>query len=423
MKILKRCCQLLLPVLLLSVATAAAEPVVLSLDESIKMALQNSHDIKYYQSAREKSYWALRQAENNKKVSINYVHIGERYNTKPADTYTTVFDNQLAATLPLYSGGNLEQLAEQAKFDMQVADLDIVAAKQQLKNTVVNDYLTVLEYRNELQINQDTVKNYHDHLDLVQAKYEAGLVAKTDILSSQVDLAKAQDNLIKAQNNYNNALAALNNDIGLPHDTQVSLKDDFGYEPYKMTLEDCLQYALAHRPEIAQYDAKMKNAAAGVKVAESGKLPTLDLTAQEDWNDNHLPGIDNNNWLIKLTASYNVFDSGVTDAKIRQARHNTEMVANSAAKEQDTILLDVRQYYLSMKEAEKRIETNKVPVKQAEESLMIQKVRYEVGVGTNLDLLDAVLALDSAKKDYNQALYDYNTNKAKLEKSIGLAVE
>ncbi|MPN30879.1 hypothetical protein SDC9_178350 [bioreactor metagenome] len=53
---------------------------------------------------------------------------------------------------------------------------------------------------------------------------------------------------------------------------------------------------------------------------------------------------------------------------------------------------------------------------------MIEKVKYEVGTGTNLDLLDAVLSLDSAKKDYNQALYDYNTNKAKLEEAMGLPV-
>lgn len=421
MRVLKRCCELLLPLMLLVAAPVAAEPVPLSLDESIRMALHNSHDIKYYNSAREKSYWALLQAENSKKVSVSYVHTGQRY--KPSDTYTNNFDNQLAATLPLYSGGNLEQQVEQAKFDVQVADLDILAAKQKLKNTVVTNYLAVLEYRNELQINKDSVKNYRDHLDLVQAKYEVGLVAKTDILSSQVDLAKAQNNLIKAQNNYNNAIAALNNAIGLPHDTQISLKDDFQYEVYQMILEDCLNYALVHRPEIAQYDAKIKSAAAGEKIAESGKWPTIDATAQEDWNDNHLPGINNNNWLIKLTASFNVFDSGVTDAKIHQAQQNTNMVANNAAKERDTILLEVRQYYLSMKEAEKRIETNKVSVNQAEENLMIQKVRYEVGVGTNLDLLDAVLSLDSAKKDYNQALYDYNTNKAQLEKAIGQGVD
>ncbi|AIF49851.1 outer membrane efflux protein [Pelosinus sp. UFO1] len=62
-------------------------------------------------------------------------------------------------------------------------------------------------------------------------------------------------------------------------------------------------------------------------------------------------------------------------------------------------------------------------VEQAEESLMIQKASYEVGIGTNLDLRDAVVALDTAKKNYIQALYSYNTNKVKLEQVMGLPVK
>jgi outer membrane protein TolC len=99
------------------------------------------------------------------------------------------------------------------------------------------------------------------------------------------------------------------------------------------------------------------------------------------------------------------------------------MVLDKAGQQRDTILLNVREYYLSMHEAEKRIDSNKVSVDYAEESLMIQKARYEVGIGTNLDLRDAVLSLDSAKKDYIQALYDYNTNKVKLEQAMGLPVQ
>lgn len=83
----------------------------------------------------------------------------------------------------------------------------------------------------------------------------------------------------------------------------------------------------------------------------------------------------------------------------------------------------MRQYYLSMNEAAKRIETSKVSVDQAEENLTIERAKYEVGVGTNLDLLDAILSLDSAKKDYFQAFYDYHTNKAELEKEMGLPVK
>lgn len=423
-------CFSFLSALVISVALsqpAFAAPLELSMDESIAMAMKNNYDISYVKSAREKYFWALKETEKNKGVSLKYTHTDERYNSPPSlysptYTYTNTFDNRFALSVPIYSGGKLEGQIEEAKLDLKVADLDIEATKQQLRQTVISDYLTVLQYRNEVKIDQDTATNYEEHLNMVQQKFDLGMVAKTDILSSQVNLAKAQDTLMKAQNNYNNAVATLNNAIGLPHDSELKLKDELNYQKYPQTLEACLQYAQANRPEMAQYQAKLESAGYGVKVAQSGHLPTVDFSAEQDWNDTHLAGTENSNWLIKLSTSLNVFDAGLTDSKVKQAQHNVSMVSDKAAQQRDSILLDVRQYYLSVLEAIKRIETNKVSVNQAEENLMIEKVRYDVGAGTNLDLLDAVLSLDSAKKDYVQAMYDFNTYKAKLEWAMGIPV-
>ena len=422
---------IIIPVIMLvaAIQPVFAATVELSVSDSVALALKNNYDIKYAQSAREKSYWAMKEAKKNKGISINFTHTDQRYNTPPSETgtgtylYTNNFDNQIALTLPLYSGGKLEGQIEQAKLDLQVAELDIDAAKQQLRLEVVTDYLTVLEYRNQVQVNQETVKNYEEHLKLVQDKFDLGMVAKTDVLSSQVDLAGAQNDLITAQNNYTNAVAALNNAIGLPHITEVALKDNFSYEKYEKNLDECLQYALAHRPELAQQEAKIASAKYDVDIANSGQRPTVNLTAEQDWYDSHLLGTKNSNWLVKVTTSLNVFDGGVTNSQVKQAKHNVDMVMDTANQTRDTILLNVRQYYLSMYEAEKRIASNKLSVEKAEENLMIQKTSYEVGIGTNLDLRDAVLSLDSAKKDYIQALYDYNTNKAKLEQAMGLPVQ
>jgi len=427
MNMYKRCLSVLVPaVMLLSFHSAvSAADVELTLNESISLALQNNYDIKYAKSAREKAYWSLKETENNRGISIDYAHSGRRFDSSAAssDANGTSYDNQVSLSLPVYTGGSLENKIEQAKLNLNVADLEIEAARQQLKLTVVNAYLTVLEYQNQVRVNQDTANNYEEHLKLVRAKYDLGVVAKTDVLSSQVDLAKAQDSLIVAENNYQNAVAGLNNAIGLPHDTKLRLKYEIAYQKYPLTLEECIQYAGIHRPEIAQNEARVASAQYGVKIANSGKLPTVALSASEGWSDDQLPGLKNNNWTVKLTTSLNLFDSGVTKSQIKQAKHNVDMVSDQAGQERDSIFLSVRQYYLSMVEAEKRIDTNKVSVERAEENLMIQKARYEVGVGTNLDLRDAVVSLDTAKKDYIQSLYDFTTSKAKLEQAMGLPVQ
>lgn len=407
--------------------TAFANQLELTLDDSIKMALENNYDIKYAKASRENYYWAMKEAKKNKGVSIDYTRTNERYNTpptwyNPSYSYTTYFDNQVQLTVPLYSSGKLESAIDQSKLNLKVADLAVETARQQLRYDVVSDYFSVLEYRNELQVEQATVDNYVEHLDVVKAKFDVGLVAKSDVLTSEVNLADAQDSLIKAQNNYDNAVATLNNALGVPHDTKLVLTDNLVHEPYQRTLEECLTYAVAHHPEIEQYQAKIASAQDEIKIAKSGYGPTVDFTAQEDWYDSHFTGDNNNNWLVGVTASINLFDTGLTKTKVKQAESSLTMVQNQAADSKDTILLNVRKYYNSMQEAKKRIETSRVSIDQGEESLRINKARYDAGIGTNLDVLDAVIDLDTAKINNIQALYDYNTYKAELEQAMGVPV-
>ncbi|WP_425058292.1 hypothetical protein SCACP_29370 [Sporomusa carbonis] len=421
--------KLLIPIFAFTLSQPVlAAPIELSLDDSIALALKNNPDITIAKADREKSLWAVKQAQAAKGVTVSYVHTDERYNTPPTYlipryTWTTKFDNEVSLSIPVYSGGNLESQIDQAKLNLRVADLNIDATKQQLKQSVTAYYFNVLQYRNELQISQETVDNYVGHLKNVQAQYDAGMVAKSDVLASEVSLANAQNSLIKAQNNYQLAVSSLNNAIGLPLDSELKLKEDLKYEPYSLTLDDCARYAMANRPEIAEYQAKIAIARDDVKIAKSGYRPTVEFTAAQDWYDNKLPGSKNSNWLVALTLSWKIFDCGLNNAKVKQAQSSVDTALEQARQKRDAILLEVRQYYLSMQEAEKRIDTSKVAVKQAEENLRIAEVRYNAGVGTNLDVLDAVLSLNQAKTNYIQALYDYNTSKAQLDRAMGVPVK
>ncbi|MBP2651771.1 MAG: tolC 2 [Firmicutes bacterium] len=416
---------------------ALAAAIDLSLDDSIDLALKNNPSIKTALTSREQSYWALEQAKAGKGLTLGYTHTDERYTTYSSykvasdrslyyDPYylgINYYDNSLSLKYPLYTGGSVEGQIDEAKLSLKVSDLSIEATKQQLKQTVTNDYFNVLQYRNNLAVSRESVDNYTSHLKNVELQYSAGIVAKTDVLSSQVSLANAQASLIKAQNNYDLAVATLNNAIGLSLDTEVNIKEDLKYDSYTMSLADCTKYALANRPEMAQYQAKIDSAKAGVKVAQSGHRPTVNLFATEDWHDSEFAGLDNNNWAVGLTATWSILDAGLTDSKIKQADYGVKTAEVNASQKRDSIMLEVRQYYLSLREAEKRIETTQVAVNQAQENLKIAEVRYGSGVGTNLDVLDAVLALNQAKTNYIQALYDYNTSKASLAMAMGIAVK
>ena len=322
----------------------------------------------------------------------------------------------------MYTGGRVEAAIKQAQINFKVNDLGVDKSKQQVQLDATTGYFTILQTINSLKVSQESVDQMLAHLKNVQAQYSVGTVAKSDVLRSEVELANNQQSLIKAQNNYDLAVSRLNNIIGLPLDTEVKLKDELKHNRYELSLDDAIQYAMIHRPEAIQAHYAIDAAKQGVKAAESGKLPTVDASATTGWSDTKFPGVENNSNSIGISASWNVFDSGVTHARIKQADSAVVKAAIQAQQTKDTVQLEVRQAYLNMNEADKRISATYVAVEKAEEDFKIGGVRYGAGVGTNLDVIDTQVALTQAKNNYIQAMYDYNTSKANLDKAMGMTV-
>ncbi len=408
--------------MVLSTAAVFAAPVELSLEDSIALALKNNPSIKMAQADRESAAWGVNVAKSGKQPSVSLSHSSGRSKSATMGTTDNRFSNDVNLKLPLYTGGQVEGQIDQAKITAKSADFEVERTKQQLKLDATTGYFAVLQARNLLEVSKQSVDNLEAHLKNVQAQYSVGTVAKSDVLRSEVELADAQQSLIKAQNNYDLAISSLNNVIGLPLDSEISIKDDLKYVQNSLTLDNSISFALANRPEAVQAQLQVDYAKQGMKVAQSGRKPELSFNAGTGWSDNDFPGAENNEWSLGISANWNVFDSGLTKAKVKQADFGIDKANEQAKQTKDSIQLEVRQAYLSMKEAEKRISTSKVAVDKAEEDFKIAQVRYSAGVGTNLDVIDAQLALTQAKTNYIQAMYDYNTSKANLDKAMGVAV-
>ncbi len=409
-------------------AVALAAPVELSLDDSVALALKNNPALKIAQSDRDVAAWTVREKLADYGPSLDYTHNDRRAQAAPSALDPTPspensFNNTVTLSLPLYTGGRITGQVGQARLGLHIADQDVVKARQQLKLDATSAYFGVLAARNLLQVAQDSVDNLTAHLKNVQAQFDVGTVAKSDVLRSEVELANAQQDLIKKQNAYDVAVATLNNVIGLPHGTEIKLKEDLRYEQQGVTLDQSIGYAMKNRPEVIQADDSVLRAKEGVKVARSGFLPTVALTGSNGWNDDKFPGARNSNWQVGLTTSLTLFDTNYTLSKVKEAEAGVVKADETARQTKDTVALGVRSEYLGMRESEKRIETSKVAVAKAEEDFAIAQVRYNAGVGTNLDVIDAQLALATAKTNYIQALYDYNTGKAKLDKAMGVPVQ
>ena len=415
-----------------------AATLELDLEETIQRALLTNPSVKiaeYNRNAAKADYSAAKGARG---ISISLSHESGRGGY--ADNHIlrdaagrilsndkqigNTHSNSITASLPIFTGGELQGQIGQAKANYRSMLSAEEQAYNEMKETATTGYFNMLNATNMKALRQESVDRLQAHLDNVIAQYNVGIVARADVLRSEVELANAQQNYITASNQYDVAEATLNNIIGTPLNTTLKLKDSLQYEPYENDMAYCLAYSEQHRPELKQAEYAIDSAEAALVVARSGHMPKVYANASNNWggNGSDWPGDDDENWSVGVTASMNVFDSGVTWSKIHAAQENLAKAKESQRQIKDNVELEVRTDYLNLREAEKRITTTQVAVASAEEDYHIAVVRYQAGVGTNIDVMDAQEALTQAKTNYYQALYNYNTSKAPLNTSMGVGV-
>ncbi len=356
----------------------------------------------------------------NKYVVPNATTSGE-----PKDKISNNYSNSVTATMPLYTGGQLSGAIKSAKASYKSALVGVQKSYNDMRSTVTNGYFMVLQADDMQVLARESVDRLAEHLKNVKAQYDVGVVAKVDVLRSEVELANAQQNLIKAENAYKISEANFNKIIGLPLATNLFLEDTLNYTPYDKDLAYCLDYASKNRPELEQAKQGIEVARGAVKVARSGYQPQISAFASQNWatGDGHWPADEESDWAVGVNVNLTIFDTGVTRAKSHAAEANYFSAQEAYRDTVDAVMLDVRSQYLNLREAEKRISTTEVAVSQAEEDYRIAQLRYQAGVGTNTDVLDAQVALTDAQTNYLQSVYDYNISKTNLETAIGVPME
>ena len=414
----------------------AGETVELNLDDAMQRAFQTNPTVSIAQYELDSARASYNAARQSRGVSITASHTTQRggyddnviKKTNAAGAWTGEYwknignkhSNSLTASLPIFTGGKLSGTIKQAKANYQYNEVGVQRTYNEMRSTVTNGYFKMLQADNLQKLNAESVTRLEDHLKNVQAQYDVGVVAKVDVLRSQVELANAKQTLIQAENSYQVAEANMNKIVGLPMDTNLKLDNLLVYNAYDKNMDECLAYAAEHRPELMQAKYGVDAAKGALMVARSGHMPQVAASASQAWSDTNWPGDENGNWGVGVNVTLNVFDTGVTLSKIHGAEADLKKAEETYRDTVDSVNLDVRSNYLGLREAEKRISTTKLAVEQADEDYRIAQLRYMSGVGTNTDVLDAQVALTQAKTNYTQALYDYNTSKTALETSIGV---
>lgn len=416
---------------LASSITEAAAPEAAAMDIDLKgavtTAIQNNRDITIAELKRREAEADVSAAAAKKNPSISYSWQRNQY---PTQVVTTVVGTQssnhgysqgINVSWPIWTFGKVEGAIDAARYQKNIADLTVYKTEADTKLAAVQAYYQYLEAVKLAEVQAQSVTDYASHLNNVQQQFDAGIVAKLDVLSSNVSLANAKQKSIAADNTRDVAEANLNNIMRVPMNTTLNPLDKNFPEPeFDLTMEQAILMAQKYRWELVEADYGVKAAEASLRSAKAGYLPTVSVGGAYSWKEASVTAVDKDDWAVQGGLSWSLWDGGATQASVKKADAAVKTAQETLLQAREKIELEVRQDYLNVLSYKEQIRAAEASVAQAEEAYKIATVRYSSGVGINLDVLDAELALNTARTNYITALYNYNIGLATLEHAMGV---
>ena len=324
----------------------------------------------------------------------------------------------LSASLPLYSGKRLESAIKSAELGIDISKLEFSKAQDDLIYQVVTAYVNALENLATSQVDLETEKNLMEHEKMIAAQFDAGAKAKIDLLRAQVETSNALQEAARSHATYEVALTNLAALMSVDSITNLTVED---FETH-LKLDDVEKYlseAEENRFDLKADALRIEQGELSVVSAKSGWLPEVSANVGTD-----LSGMSRT-WKFTpdasagLSASWNIFDSGVTRAEVESAKVEVERLKLALNSDLDGVQEDVVTAHKNLRIALLRMTTTQKTVELAEEERFIATERYNVGEGILLDVLDAEVALSTAKKNNVSARYDVMRYSFDLAHAIG----
>ena len=349
----------------------------------------------------------LSQSSGTGGAAVGTSHSFEQYSTG------------ITAKQMLFDFGKTRTNVSIQKQNLEASKSDLVNTQEQVILNVKQAYYNLLRAKRNLIVAAETVKQFQQHLGQAKAFYEVGTKPKFDVTKAEVDLSNAKLGLIKAENAVRIAMVSLNNAMGLPDAPEYAVEDNLSFVKFEIGPDEAIKKAYDGRPELKALAARRIAAEKAVSAAKTGYFPILTGNASLSWAGEN-PDVNDSSWSAGISLSIPIFSGFLTKNQISEAKANLiVLTANEEALRQN-VLLEVKQTYLSLNEAEELIVTAELAVRQATENHEIATGRYAAGVGNPIEVTDAEVGLSNARAAHIQALYDYKVAAASLEKAMGV---
>lgn len=326
----------------------------------------------------------------------------------------------------VYSGGKVQAAIDAARLYRSLAEWGTAVTKDELLRDIKKGFYGILLARAAVVVREESLVQVKNYVDQTQKKFDAGKASEFDLLTAKVRLANERPGAMAAQNLYKLGIERYRLLLGLdgaPFELVGALERK---EPGVESREEVADTMMT-RPVLRQMATRVALMEQDVIAARSAYYPSISAVFNYNGANSYQFATYGNSlewhWNASLVLSWDLWDSGLRSATVRQKRIDLEIEKANLEELKKAVSLEIRQARMELELAEDQIKASGDSVELAERGLAIAKTRYESGSSTYIEFLDANLACNMAKLNRSQAHHDYLAALAQLEYACGQAQE
>jgi outer membrane protein TolC len=410
----------------LSQQTMAAE----TLEQAFIAAMANNQRIiaaqADSQAAEQQLFAAQGQRHPQLNISTGYTQLSETPSANAAiGGQTTQFATaqagslkaQAMVSLPLFTSGRISHNIDAAEAIKRATKQNKKTTALNIKWQVASAFIAVFRAEKSLEVADSHVLSLKSHAKDVQNQYQQGMVARNDLLASQVELSNAEQQVLQKQNQLDIAQAKFNQLLNRDLMAEVNLLEQFPELP-PGSLSELNQQALTQRPELKVLSEQVGALEHQASSETANLLPQVNISGGYQYEENKYTAYENM-WVANATLNWTLYD-GSTRHRSYAAKQQSLALKMQRSDLIGQIKLQIRQAWLDVQETAKRVQVATQAISQADENLKVSTERYQQGLANNTEVLDAEDLRIQAKNNLNNAQYDVVMAKLSLRRALGV---
>lgn len=429
--------------LIISIPALLPAQEALSLEEAVRRALDQNPAVRASDAAESGAVERLKQTRAGYLPTVDYSE-SFQWGTNPVYVFgslleqhrfrssnfdlqslnrpapLTNFASQLAAEQVVFDGNRTRERLRSAHVARDMAREEKRQSQMDVLAAVAEAYYAAVLARENLRVVEEALATAEADLERAIVLRDTGMTTDADVLSLRVSRSEAQERLIRAQNALLTTQGRLNDLLGAPLETQYALLSPLQPSaPVQVAMQQLEAQAVRERPETSQAEMARTLAQVDWNLARAAFLPEMKVYGAWEANRQAFAARGGTNWMAGATLRWNLFRGSADRARVAEASFLKEQREQERRKVSSEVQLQVRESYLALQAANRRMDVGQAAIAQAEESHRITANRYEAGLANVTELLHSQTALSEAKTRYLSAVFDQRVATVRLEHAAG----